>query len=427
MAFDFAEVFTVASRRAVPSVLAKKLLFSFDCTGANVTIVGDAAALQRACHRMFLAVVEALGSGFVTLAATAEPVGTDRIRLRIRSGGIGRLELSVVEPTLRAGLGLSPLTSADSPWRAQGHWPDIDGRIELDVDPANGVLLTLETEVEGRWESSTEKVSAEGARAWLVNVNPVMGASWLRRFTRMGWAVSQFDSYAAACAQLAGQPQSARPSIVVVVESGNPITDGTASLPELFPRWTRLIYAVPAGSASLRHLGSVPGYEVNVFPFSPMQLEQFVSEMESRDAPSGQTLPVPMDSGLMGQRLEVLLVDDSPVNLIVGQAMLESLGYQVFTASDGQHALDACRTQAAPALVLMDVDMPRMDGIEATQSLRAMQRRGEIPPFQIVGFTAAWSESLHRQCLDAGMDECLPKPLEPDVLAPHLRRVVTMA
>jgi CheY-like chemotaxis protein len=424
MTFDFAEVFTVAARRAVPSVLARKLMFSFDCSGATVTIEGDPAALQRACHRMFLAVVGALRTGFVTLTASADSVGAGRIRLQVWAGGIGRLEASAIEPKLRTDLGLEPMSSAEPPWRAQGHWPDIGGRIHLHADPAEGVLLTLETEVAGHWDSSTENVSAEGAHAWLVNVSPVMGASWTRRFTRMGWAVSKFDSYAAAAAQLAGQPQAARPSIVVVVESGDPLTDGVASLPELFPRWTRLIYAVPAGSATLRHPGSVTGYEVNVFPFSPMQMEQFVSEMESQDAPSEQTLPMPMVSGQMAQ---VLLVDDSPVNLIVGRALLESLGYLVCTASDGQHAIEACRTRAAPALVLMDVDMPTMGGIEATRSLRSLQRQGEIPPFQIVGFTAAWTDGLRQQCLDAGMDECLPKPLEPHVLAPHLRRVVTMA
>lgn len=424
MTFDFAEVFTVAARRAVPSVLAKRLAFSFDCTGANVAIDDHAAAFQTACHRMFLAVVGMLQTGFVTFSASAESIDDGRIKLRVRAGGIGRVAADAVETILRSDLHLQTACPEESRLHAQGFWPAIHGRIELYVEPHDGVLLTLETDVQGAWESSTELLSAQGARAWLVNVNEVMGASWLRRFTRLGWAVSQFESLAAAAARLVEQPAAARPSIVVVVETGNPLTDGTARLPELFPRWTRFIYAVPAGSTSLRHPDSVPGYEVNVFPFSPQQLEQFVAEMEAQDPASGQTRPAPLDSRHMAH---VLLVDDSPVNLIVGQALLESLGYGVSTAEDGRRAIDACRNGEAPALVLMDVNMPTMDGIEATQRLRTLQRQGAMPPFQIVGFTAAWTDELRRRCLDAGMDECLPKPLELHALAPQLRRVVTMA
>jgi hypothetical protein len=249
MTFDFAEVFTVAARRAVPSVLAKKLAFAFDCTGANIAIDGRAAEFQTACNRMFLAVVAMLKTGFVTFSASAESVNEDRIKVRVQAGGIGKVDVAAVESTLRTDLDLQITTSSDAQLHAQGFWPAIHGRIELQVEHHDGVLLTLQTEVQGAWESSTEKVSAHGARAWLVNTSEVMGASWLRRFTRLGWAVSKFDSLAAAAAQLAAQPDAARPSIVVVVESGDPLTDGTARLPELFPHWTRFIYAVPAGSA----------------------------------------------------------------------------------------------------------------------------------------------------------------------------------
>jgi len=76
---------------------------------------------------------------------------------------------------------------------------------------------------------------------------------------------------------------------------------------------------------------------------------------------------------------------------------------------------------------LMDVNMPEMNGMGATEHVRTLQRQGTIPPFPIVGFTAAWTEDLRLKCLEVGMDECLPKPLELSALAPQLRRMVTMA
>jgi CheY-like chemotaxis protein len=422
MTFDFAEVFTVAARRAVPLVLAKKLAFSFDCSGANVSVKGAPDAFQGACHRMFLAVVAMLRTGFVTFTATAQPAGR-RIKLTVHAGGIGALDAEAVQQEIQTRLALQqPAEGTGAPM--QGYWPAINGQINLHLVLQDGVLLTLETETDGAWDIPTEKRSAQGARAWFVNVDDHMGAAWLRRFTRLGWAVSQFASFEAAAAQLTQQPQSARPSIVVVVETGDPSTDGTASLPELLPKWTRLIYAVPAGSTSLREPHSVPGYEVHVFPFSPQQLEDFVAELDGPDTPTGQTRPAPLEAGHMPS---VLLVDDSPVNLIVGRAMLEALGYAVTTADSGHRALEACQAGAAPTLVLMDVNMPEMNGVEATKHLRALQRQGAIPPFPIVGFTAAWSAEARRSCLDAGMDECLPKPLALQALAPHLRRVATMA
>lgn len=142
----------------------------------------------------------------------------------------------------------------------------MNGQVHLHVVFGEGVVVTMETEATGTWGHDDHELSASGARVWLVNAGEVMGDAWLQRFTRLGWGVSRFASYKAAAAQLSEQPLAAKPSLVVVVESGNPLSDGAASLPDLLPIWTRLIYAVPAGSASLGEQSSVPGYEVLVFP-----------------------------------------------------------------------------------------------------------------------------------------------------------------
>jgi CheY-like chemotaxis protein len=421
MTFDFGEVFTVAARRVVPLVRAKKLAISFDCDGANVAVEGRPDVFRAACHRMFLAVVGVLQTGFVAFTASAHAVD-GRIRLRVNAGGVGDVDAEAVARAIDTDLDLQQM-SVGPRLHAQGFWRPINGRVDLHLVPSDGVLLTLELDVGGTWETRAE-LSAHGARAWLINVDDVMGTAWLRRFARLGWAVSRFASCKAAADQLAEQREAARPSIVVVVESGNLPNDGTLALPNLLPRWTRLVYAVPAGSASLRDSHAVPGYEVHVFPFSPHQLDQFVVELEGGDVPSGHTRPAPLEASQMPR---ILLVDDSPVNLIVGQAMLEALNYTATVATDGIRAIEACKADYPPALVMMDVNMPEVNGIEATKYLRAAQRRGALAPFPILGFTAAWTEELRHRCLAAGMDECLPKPLELQTLAAELRRVLTMA
>lgn len=118
------------------------------------------------------------------------------------------------------------------------------------------------------------------------------------------------------------------------------------------------------------------------------------------------TEPQPDDPD--GQAPRVLVVDDHPVNREVARIMLEALGCEVAEVGDGVEALDA--VQALPFdLVLMDVRMPRMDGLEATRRIRALT--GEPRGLAIVAMTAdAMPEDVER-CLASGMNAHLAKPI----------------
>jgi len=107
----------------------------------------------------------------------------------------------------------------------------------------------------------------------------------------------------------------------------------------------------------------------------------------------------------------VLVVDDSEVNRLVAAGLLKSLGYQVETAENGQLALERMAEHHYD-LVLMDMQMPVMDGIAATKAIRA---RGDETP--IVGLTANAFETDRAACLAAGMNDHLPKPVTREKLA----------
>ena len=107
--------------------------------------------------------------------------------------------------------------------------------------------------------------------------------------------------------------------------------------------------------------------------------------------------------------LHILLVEDNPANLRVTQALLETLGCQVSTAMNGIEAVAAYR-RARYDLVLMDCQMPEMDGYRATGQIRRMETDlGYVTP--IVALTAHAMDGSRAQCLDAGMDDQLSKPL----------------
>ena len=117
---------------------------------------------------------------------------------------------------------------------------------------------------------------------------------------------------------------------------------------------------------------------------------------------------------IQGRRLRVLLAEDNPVNQRVARTILEKAGHEVTVAHNGREAL--ARTQAERFdVILMDVQMPEMDGLEATKAIRGLEtgRGGRVP---IVGVTAHAMKGDRERCLGAGMDGYLPKPIRPAAL-----------
>ncbi|NNC74782.1 MAG: response regulator, partial [Acidimicrobiia bacterium] len=111
--------------------------------------------------------------------------------------------------------------------------------------------------------------------------------------------------------------------------------------------------------------------------------------------------------------VRVLVVDDSAVNQRITFLMLDRLGCRVDTAANGLEAIEAVR--AVPYdIVLMDVQMPTMDGLEATRQIRSAERSGEHIP--IVAMTAFAMRGDRERCLEAGMDDYLAKPVSPEDL-----------
>jgi PAS domain S-box-containing protein len=116
------------------------------------------------------------------------------------------------------------------------------------------------------------------------------------------------------------------------------------------------------------------------------------------------------------RRVRILLVEDNPVNQKVTLKLLEKMGYRVDAVDNGKEALTALETLPY-TLVLMDVQMPEMDGIEATRQIRLAARAVQNPNVPIIALTAHATKEHRKQCLDAGMNDYLAKPIQPDELA----------
>ncbi|MDI1261319.1 ATP-binding protein [Aquabacterium sp.] len=115
----------------------------------------------------------------------------------------------------------------------------------------------------------------------------------------------------------------------------------------------------------------------------------------------------------------VLLVEDNPVNALVAQAELQLLGVRVTMLVNGREAVDWLADQQAD-LVLMDCEMPVLDGYEATRQIRARERLEGATPISIVALTANAPELCGDRCRDAGMNGQLSKPFRSQDLAQTL-------
>jgi len=121
----------------------------------------------------------------------------------------------------------------------------------------------------------------------------------------------------------------------------------------------------------------------------------------------------------------ILLVEDNPINQVVALEFLALMGLQTRLANNGLEALQRC-AEAAPDLVLMDIQMPGMDGLECARRLRALQLAGELARFPILALTAHALDSDVQASLAAGMDEHLTKPLDFVSLRLRLARWVAL-
>jgi signal transduction histidine kinase/CheY-like chemotaxis protein len=134
-------------------------------------------------------------------------------------------------------------------------------------------------------------------------------------------------------------------------------------------------------------------------------------------APAASVPEVPSSAPL------VLIVDDNVVNRRIALHQLTRLGYRVIEAENGRDAI-AQVAAASPAAVLMDIEMPVMDGYEATRHLRETERGRRVP---VIALTAHAMAGYRERVLQAGMDDYLTKPLRRDELGATLRRVLPTA
>jgi len=132
--------------------------------------------------------------------------------------------------------------------------------------------------------------------------------------------------------------------------------------------------------------------------------------------------PAGAPAPLQGPSRHILVAEDTLVNQRVMQALLEKRGFKVTVVPDGQQAVTALAGDHAFDLVLMDMQMPVMDGLEATRRIRQREADNGRSRLPIIALTANATEHDRRACLNAGMDDFIAKPFRNDDILLVLQR-----
>jgi signal transduction histidine kinase/CheY-like chemotaxis protein len=232
-------------------------------------------------------------------------------------------------------------------------------------------------------------------------------------------------SVAEALAALRAAKESGRPFDLVLADVQMPSADGftmaeaITSDPSINgPRIVMLTSAgQPGDAARCRELG-VAGYLTK--PINRSELREALVQALSVQPAETSRPPLVTRHSLREARPSrgILLVEDNSVNQLVARRLLEKSGHTVTVANNGREALAILEAASFDgfACVLMDVQMPEMDGFEATGIIRERERRTPGVHLPIIAMTAHTMKGDAERCLEAGMDAYVSKPIQPDAL-----------
>jgi len=290
----------------------------------------------------------------------------------------------------------------------------MDGKIRVESEPGKGSAFRFTVAVRNRPAAMPGEADARllaGRRVLVVDAAESHRQTLGALLERWGMKVEHADSANAALGQIVGGARFD----ALLLDAAMPEMTGAqfaAALDQPAYAAVRppVLLLCPGGT------GIPPRGVVRVVrtPLAPSDLMAALAFALRRPAPSGSLA------------LHVLLVEDNIINERVATAMLEKRGCRVSVAHDGGEALAACEAGAFDA-VLMDMQMPVMDGLEATRRLREREALGGWLRTPVLAMTANAMDEDRDACLAAGMDDFLAKPIRPDELFARLERLARPA
>ncbi len=419
-AYDLGKVIQDACTMLAARALEKRLELLVDYVpGTPRQMIGDAGRVRQVLLNMVGNAIKFTDTGQVSITVSSEQM--DQVRIAVTDTGIGisvtaqqrlfqRFAQADASTTRRfggTGLGL-----AISRQLAEL----MGGEIGVASEPGSGSTFWFRLPVDAAARQSPEgdRPVLRGLAVLVVDAHDQVRNLLQRDLRQLGVRADGARSGSEALARLRDRESGGSFDVLIVGYLGS--GDESRQLVE------QLRTAGTAGGPALVAYGngSVPGC-LAVIPrpcviaaplVAALATATGVREAALLESPRG---PVPVAST---RSCRVLLVDDNATNAMLGVRLLEKFGCQIEVARDGQQAVDACSERPFDA-VLMDCQMPRMDGFAATRAIRSLTTPCSRIP--IIAMTASLLDDDRRLCIEAGMNDMIGKP----VSAAQLRAVLS--
>jgi CheY-like chemotaxis protein/signal transduction histidine kinase len=400
-------------------------LVSETCSGVPARVHADAVRVRQVITNLIGNALKFTEKGEVLLRVAAESRSADGLMLHftVSDTGIGipvekqqlifeafsQADASTTRRYGGTGLGLAICARLVKMMR---------GKIWVESEPGRGCSVHFTAHVAGasKGTGSDEAPTGglEGIRVLVADGNGSSARVLADMLSQWGMKVSLAADGAAATEALAESAGSGDAFRLVLADAHLPVTDGCAVAPEC-----ALVLLTPYGratEASRRSEGGVAAFLTKPVRRAELReaLRKALGDRARQVAPAAPPVAASTEPEHAHSPLRILLAEDNAVNQHLVRKLLEKRGHTVSVAGDGREALALFDGQAFD-VVLMDVQMPEMDGFEATAAIRAKEGdAGRRVP--IIAVTAHAMKGDEERCLRAGMDGYVAKPVKPEVL-----------
>jgi len=401
-------------------------------------VSGDPSRLRQVLNNLIGNALKFTESGEVAVTVSVQSKSSARITIRfaVRDTGIGiprSAQAALFNPFSQAdasttrkyggtGLGLTISTKL-----VEG----MEGQIELESAPGEGSLFCF-TAVFGLSHPAAASAPAplSGRRGLIVEGNATNRTALADAMRAWGMVAATAESGDEALSLLRGRPGDAAPFDVILVDAQMPGMDGmtlarTIKLNSVLAKTPVIVIGTARRSEAFPIGGDDGSVQWLSKPIKPSHLHATLCTMLASERPTPQDPPDEAERSASmvaavapGDRSpsvpkRILVVDDNLVNRKVAQRQLQRLGYLVDVVDGGKAALAAMSEKSYP-IVLMDCEMPEMDGYATTVEIR--RREGARRHTTIIAMTAHALEGARERCLASGMDDYVAKPVKLEAL-----------
>jgi PAS domain S-box-containing protein len=392
-------------------------------------VVGDAARLRQVLLNLAGNAIKFTSKGGVALIA--EPgIWPNEIRFLVRDTGIG------IAPEARERIFREFEQAHDQIGRHYGGTglglsiserivKRMGGRIALKSEPGAGstfqVLLPLPAADTGTARPHLIAPDLSGQSIMLVSPQGIEVSLVARRLQRWGAQTCLISDLRAAEALLPERPWHA---LLIDHALGADLADNLAEAARRHAR-LRILMMTPAMRHETTPSAAFTGYLVKPLRTASLAARLSAAPEVTSPALGGEALPeMPLESEAPGEQrrkgLSILVAEDNEINALLMRSLLARLGHDTVIATNGAAALEswaAARSAGTPYdLVLMDIQMPELDGIEAAKRIRQLEAEQAGAPTPILALTANTLVEDRYACFEAGMDGFLIKPLDREKL-----------